>query len=30
MRTLRFKRVKPSVGALGLYVQANYSTTDAV
>lgn len=29
MRTLRFKRVKPSV-AHWLYVQANYSTTDAV
>ena len=29
MRTLRFKRVKPSVG-IWLYVQANYSTTDAV
>ena len=28
MRTLRFKRVKPSVGNW-LYVQANYSTTDA-
>jgi len=30
MRTLRFKRVKPSVGTLALYAQANYSTTDAV
>ena len=30
MRTLRFKRAKPSVGACWLYVQANYSTTDAV
>ena len=30
MRTLRFKRVKPSMGTHWLYVQANYSTTDAV
>ena len=29
MRTLRFKRVKPSVCTLA-YVQANYSTTDVV
>ena len=29
MRTLRFKRVKPSVGTW-LYVQVNYSTKDAV
>ena len=30
VRTLRFKRVKPSVGTVWLYVQASFSTTDAV
>ena len=29
VRTLRFKRVKPSVGA-PLYAQSSFSTTDAV
>ena len=29
VRTLRFKRVKPSVGTLAI-VQASFSTTDAV
>ena len=30
MRTLRFKRVKPSVGTSWLYAQASYNTTDVL